>query len=83
MSLLCVQRVDEVPDLNCSKLSLDEMNRILLMRSDLGEFPIQRIMEYLHSERAKETQEMNSSQERQDEKETSAVLSVETESTSN
>jgi hypothetical protein len=50
VALLCVHRVDEVPDLNCKLLAVPEMQRILLMRNDLGEVAIERIVEYLQAE---------------------------------
>ena len=49
--------MDEVPDLNCSALTIDEMERILMLRKDLGELSIQRIVEYLEQQQKQEEQE--------------------------
>ena len=50
MSLLSVHRVDEVPDLNCDLISVAETRRILLLRRDLGELSITRIIEWMESQ---------------------------------
>lgn len=47
MSLLAVHRVDEVPDLSCDLISIPETRRILMLRRDLGELSIQRIVEWM------------------------------------
>ena len=52
VALLSVHRVDEVPDVACELLSPPEMQRLLMMRRDLGELSIQRIMEYVETQRA-------------------------------
>lgn len=57
VNLLSVHRVDEVPDLNCSALTIDEMERILMLRKDLGELSIQRIVEYLQQQKKLADQE--------------------------
>ena len=49
--------MDEVPDLNCSALTIDEMERILMLRKDLGELSIQRIVEYLQQQKKLADQE--------------------------
>ena len=42
-----MHRVDEVPDLNCDLISIPETRRILMLRRDLGELSIQRIVEWM------------------------------------
>lgn len=47
VALLSVHRVDEVPDLDCDLISVPETRRILMLRRDLGELSIQRIVEWM------------------------------------
>jgi hypothetical protein len=52
IALLSVHAVDEVPDLSSDLISVPETRRILMLRRDLGELSIQRIVEWMGQQAA-------------------------------